>query len=95
MRQFKSPIKLANKSDVQFAATHLIKTHGATTTLEVKNRLRSNGFIAFQNDVSIFMKIIAAEQGWEQECNGRFRIYSFSDDYYFSKNANIAAFSLN
>ncbi|MEO1257702.1 MAG: hypothetical protein AAFZ15_02865 [Bacteroidota bacterium] len=95
MCQFKSPQKFADKSDVQFAATHLIHLHGATTTLEVKNMLRSHGFIAFQDDISRFMEMVAFEQDWYYECNGRFKIYSISKEISFSKNINVPAFSLN
>jgi hypothetical protein len=43
----------------------------------VKNRLRNEGFVAFQAEVSKLMEEVACTLGWEFEWNGRFRIYFF------------------
>lgn len=74
----------ADKSDVENAARHLIKIHGATTTLEVKSLLRNSGFLALQADVSRFMQMVAYEQGWGWESGGRFRVYFFQQENLFS-----------
>ena len=70
-----SPHHYIDYASVRQAAEDLIKSNGATTTLEVKNYLRSRGFIAFQAEVSKLMEDVAREMDWEYEWNGRFRIY--------------------
>lgn len=57
------------------AAEALLARHGRTTTLEVKNLLRNQGFWARQSDVSHWMQKISCEAGWHVTSNGRFRIY--------------------
>lgn len=53
----------------------LIQTNGATTTLEVKQVLRSMGFIASQQDVSRDMDNLTS-MGYNYVDNGKFRIYT-------------------
>lgn len=58
----------------------LMLTHGTTTTLEVKNELREQGFFAVQAEVSALMEVIAEERHWKFWHNGRHRIYTFAED---------------
>ena len=72
---------LNHKNTLTIAAVYetaesLMATHGVTTTLEVKNRLRNQGFWALQADVSALMWEIAQEAGWHVVSNGRFRVYA-------------------
>lgn len=75
MRQSKP---YANQEAVKAAAEELIRENGATTTLEVKNKLRNQGFIAYQAEVSRMLDETAQSQGWEFEVNGKFRVYYFA-----------------
>ena len=68
-------------AEVFEAAESLMAIHGATTTLEVKNRLRNQGFWALQADVSDLMWEIAQEAGWQVFSNGRFRVYAPDPSY--------------
>ena len=60
---------------VREAAHLLMRTHGATTTLEVKNMLRNQGFWALQREISVLMAGLAQHEGWQFHDTGRFRIY--------------------
>lgn len=86
--------KLHTKA-VKMAAENLMLTSGATSTLEVKNQLRKQGYLAFQSEVSDCMDRIAAEQGWCYVFNGFFRIYFFPEEMQASQAAGLPAFSLN
>lgn len=72
---FKKQPGNVSKEAVKTAASNLITANGATTTLEVKNQLRSNHFIAFQSEVSSLLEEVALEEGWSFFWNGRFRVY--------------------
>lgn len=89
------PQKFADKSDVLLAATHLINLHGVTTSLEVKETLRTWGLLAFQRDISRFMEMVAFEEDWDWECNGQFKIFSFPEGKVPSYAFSFPAFSLN
>jgi hypothetical protein len=67
-----TPLSLAA---VKQAATELMRAHGTTTTLEVKNRLRSQGYWALQADVSRLMEALADAEGWLYEAGPGFRVY--------------------
>lgn len=77
MRPRTTTPKHAGKTAVKQAAEHLILTNGETTTLEVKNWLRKEGYAAFQTEVSRWMFKISQEQDWEFESNGLYRIYRY------------------
>jgi hypothetical protein len=64
------------KSDVYDVALDLIEENGSTTTLDVKNELRTRGFFAKQADVSEFMLEVAAEEKWDFTYNGVHRVYT-------------------
>jgi arginine repressor len=68
--------KTLTAAAVYEAAETLMTTHGITTTLEVKNRLRNDGFWALQADVSRLMWLLAREVGWFVCSNGRHRLYA-------------------
>jgi hypothetical protein len=62
-------------SAVRQAAAGLMLENGLTTTLEVKNRLRSQGYWALQAVVARMMQALAGREGWHVEAGPRFRIY--------------------
>lgn len=73
-------MKTLTKEAVKGAAENLIETFGTTTTLDVKNKLRQTGFQAFQNEVSTLMDTVTAEERWQFNHNGRYRVYRFGPD---------------
>ena len=85
----------ADKSDVQRAATQLINQKGFASTLEVKNILRSHGFIAFQEDIARFMEMVAYEQKWGWEQRGGYRIYKMTNSNNTSSSNRVSLFSSN
>ena len=87
--------QFADQTDVLHAAKHLMDKFGATTALEVKEFLGRKGFIAFQNDISRYMKRLAYHLSWDWEFNGRFRIYFVREESVFSKSQLRLSFSLN
>lgn len=63
-------------ADVESTARKLIEKNGETTTLDVKNNLRDQGFFAVQSDISRFMDQVAnsvSEIEWND--TGGHRIY--------------------
>jgi len=59
-------------TDVELVASDLIATNGSTTTLDVKNELRNQGFFAEQAEVSAAL----AQLDFSFTHNGSFRIYT-------------------
>lgn len=57
-------LKTTDKIAVLIVACDLMKQNGQTTTLEVKNELRNQGYDARQMQVSQFMSELAGEEGW-------------------------------
>lgn len=76
----KEDLKALNINSVQAVAEELMLKKGWTTTLEVKEQLRRNGFYAIQVEVSSAMDFLAWENKWYYECNGKYRIYQFAED---------------
>lgn len=72
--------KAIDKAAVKKAAEELFDANGKTTTLEVKEKLRADGFFALQNEVSQFMSEISAEEDWDYQSNGQFNTYYPADD---------------
>jgi hypothetical protein len=56
-----------SKTDVKRVAATLIAAVGTTTSLEVKNQLRAEGFEAHQNNVSTFLQEVAAEESYKTD----------------------------
>jgi len=73
-------MKNLTKVAVLIIAIDLMKDNGKTTTLEVKEALRAEGYFAKQAEVSALMYEIAQEEGWEVNENGNYREYSL-DEY--------------
>lgn len=94
MNKFLSKRQFASKLDVKRAAEFLIEKYGAISILEVKNWLRNEGLVAFQSDISRFMKKLAYENNWDWEFNGRFRFYFLPEEDLYKKNL-LEVFSLN
>lgn len=65
---------------VKEAAELLMLRNGSTTTLEVKNYLRSKNYEAFQQDISYLMNWWAIEEDWRFQCHLSYRIYTFGED---------------
>jgi hypothetical protein len=92
---FKKQPSSINKSVVKEAAEQLLSENGATTTLEVKNRLRSSHFIAFQSEVSDLLDAVAEEEGWAYQWNGKFRVYYIPQPNDWAAKLGVPAFSVN
>jgi hypothetical protein len=60
---------------VRHAAEILLRQNGSTSTLEVKMLLRTQLYMAFQNDVSSKMNTLATQCGWNHAFNGTFKEY--------------------
>ena len=73
-------LKSLNINSVQRVAEHLMAAQGRTTTLEVKNKLRKDGFFALQEEVSTAMDFLAWENSWAFTCNGQYRTYHYGED---------------
>ncbi len=68
-------MKTLNKTAVLIAAVDLFLSNSQTTTLDVKNKLRADGYNAKQAEVSQHMKDLKAEEGWTSSDGGGFQIY--------------------
>jgi hypothetical protein len=68
-------MKLLTKTAVHDAAESLMGINEETTTLEVKELLRKQGYHAVQEDVSVMMDQLCHEMGWDFHFNGQYRIY--------------------
>ena len=66
--------------DVQKAAEELMILKKETTTLDVKNKLRRDGFYATQTEVSRWMNNLCFPRQWTFKQNGNFRVFSFRGD---------------
>ena len=66
------------KKIVQDVGTHLIESNGSTTTLDVKQELRNQGYWAVQHEISTFMSQLADDGVFEYTDNGTYRIYQLS-----------------
>ncbi len=60
---------------VRHASELLMRQNGSTSTLEVKMLLRTQLYMAFQNDVSSKMTTLATQCGWNRTFNGTFYEY--------------------
>lgn len=73
---------------VELAMNLLIHTNGQTSTLEVKNLLRDQGYFAKQEDVSVAMRetVLINPDQYLVEPNGTYIDYSFDmdGDLYFN-----------
>lgn len=54
---------------------NLLLMYGETTSLEVKNYLRKQGYWAVQEDVAPVIRLLAAEEDIDFDFNGLFRTY--------------------
>lgn len=73
--------RVLTQQAVQEAAETLMLLHDKTTTLDVKNYLRRQNYLAFQRDVSLFMNNLVQRQAtWKANDNGRYRVYVFGQD---------------
>ncbi|MCU0447793.1 MAG: WGR domain-containing protein [Microscillaceae bacterium] len=68
-------MKALDKTAVLIAAEDLMSKFGSTTTLDVKNRLRNNGYMAAQAEVSQWMDVLAREENWAFSQKNNFRVY--------------------
>jgi len=65
---------------VREATEHLMTTNLFTTTLDVKNRVRSQGYFATQRQVSNIMATLNYQCGWKFNQNSGYRVYRFAED---------------
>ena len=89
----KAGAKRINRQAVRMAATTLMLAEGSTTTLDVKNRLRKQGYLAQQADVSKWLFAVARQEKWAINDNGTYRVYYFPNltalpDYLISSTKN-------
>jgi ribosomal protein L9 len=68
-------LKTLDKETIREMAMDLMAVFGSTTTLEIKNQLRAQGYMAFQAEISVMMDQIWVEEGWVYDCIGNHRIY--------------------
>ncbi len=73
-------MKPLTKNAVHDAAASLMGINEETTTLEVKDLLRKQGYYAKQEDVSVMMDQLCHEMDWEYHFNGQFRVYRKKSD---------------
>lgn len=66
---------------------HLIALNGKTTTLDVKNELRTRTYNASQNDVSHFVGQVQKADNLEIKSNGQYNFYYFGYDSNDTKKA--------
>jgi nucleoside phosphorylase len=59
-------LKPLSKKDVYRAAVTLMHSNGSTTNLDIKYKLRAEGFYATQDDVSYLMDALATQNGWRR-----------------------------
>ena len=81
-------MKSVDKTVVGLFATMLMDENGNTTTLEVKNVLRAQGYNACQSDISSFMRDLAVREKWQVEDTGNHKTYTLPD--YSSPAAPVA-----
>jgi predicted DNA-binding WGR domain protein len=72
--------KPLNRESIQEVAEKLMTDNLQTTTLEVKNQLRKDGYYAEQNEVSRWMLQLATWQNWTMANQGNHRVYRFRND---------------
>jgi predicted DNA-binding WGR domain protein len=73
-------MKTVDATAVLLAAEELMSKNGSTTTLDVKNRLRNNGYMAVQAEVSRFMDDLARTESWTYAQQNSFRVYRLGPD---------------
>lgn len=78
MDSFSKTQPKAGKFEVFRSANNLIIQNGRTTSSDVKNDLRSKGYLVFPSDVSYWMNILSKEKNWVYTFNGHYRIYHFA-----------------
>ncbi len=72
--------KRLDQTAILQAAETLMLQNDQTTTLEVKNYLRQQGYQAYQSPVSSWMNWLARQQKWHAEYSNRHYIYKFGAD---------------
>ena len=68
-------LKSLNKEAVRTAAIRLMEQNYTTTTLEVKQLLRSQNYWAIQATISRWMDELAEEEDWYYETYNNYRNY--------------------
>jgi len=72
--------KKVNDLDVMEALNELIIKNGSTTALDVKKKLRKDGFWAMQNNISKILGNVYDSMDIERYHNGLYFIYRFHED---------------
>jgi len=70
--------KLLTWEAVRAEAARQLYAHGSTTTLDVKEALRADGYWATQTDVSYLLANLAQFEGWAWRYNGHHRTYTLA-----------------
>ena len=74
-----SKLKDLTTSAIINAAEYLMVVNGFTSTLEVKNLLRKQGFLALQSTVSAEMDRLVEYRDWAYLFNGTYRDYFLAE----------------
>lgn len=69
-------MKKIEEKDVEKVALELIAKNSKTTTLEIKEKLRSNGFWATQSEVALMMDNIEQKSKLNSSANGTYRTFT-------------------
>lgn len=68
------------ENDIKDAFLKLINENGETSTKEVKDYLRNQGFWVFQSTVKDFIDANFEELGTERTHNGKYNVYTLSQE---------------
>ncbi len=68
--------KTLDKTAVLVVAVTLLQANSNTTTLEVKNELRKQGYDARQSEISNYMSQLATEENWDVDARGPYKTFA-------------------
>lgn len=68
--------KPADKQSIKDCALSLILANGSTTNLDIKNKLRADGYWVSQDEVSSAMSTIASEENLDRAWSGTYNTWS-------------------
>lgn len=84
-------MKITDKTSVLVVAAQLMIANGSTTTLEVKNELRNQGYDARQIQISQFMSELASEESWASVDSDSLGLTHLPNHLVYSASTGIAA----
>lgn len=72
--------KKLTETDIKEVFLNLLSENGSTTNKEVKDKLRENGFWAFQQTVKNYIDTNFQDLGADRNFNGSYNVYTLSDE---------------